>query len=84
MPRFRLHSRDLLRTLMQHTGDGTRTTIRDLAKAVGVHPSHIGELLTGAQNTASAEVAAAIAARIGVDLLVLWTPAQRTAAAGPA
>ncbi|WP_245984303.1 XRE family transcriptional regulator [Streptomyces tateyamensis] len=79
VPRFQLHDPDLLRTLMRRTGDGTRTSVRDLAKVAGVHASHVGELLTGHQKTATGEVAAAISGRIGVDLLVLWTPAERTA-----
>lgn len=64
---------------MKHTGDGSRATVRDLAKCAGVHPSLISELLRGEQRTASAEVAAAISKRIGTDLLVLWVPDQRTA-----
>lgn len=78
VPRFQLHDPALLRTLMRRTGDGTRTTVRDLAKVAGVHASHVGELLTGHQKTAAADVAAAISGRIGVDLLVLWSPAERT------
>lgn len=66
---------------MQNTGDGTRATVRDLAEHAGCHPSHIGELLTGEQETASYEHTAGICARIGVDLLVLWTPVERTDAA---
>ena len=83
IPRMRLRSPDLLRTLMQHTGDGTRATVRDLATAAEVAPSHIGELLTGTQATASAATAASVAARIGVDLLVIWEPAERTATGAP-
>ncbi|MEU1506485.1 XRE family transcriptional regulator [Kitasatospora sp. NPDC005748] len=77
VPRFQLHDPDLLRTLMRRTGDGARTSIRGLAEAAEVHPSHVGELLTGDQKTASFEVASAISGRIGVDLLVLWVPAER-------
>nr|BFD90670.1 hypothetical protein KitaXyl93_20300 [Kitasatospora sp. Xyl93] len=78
--RFQLRSSELLRTLMQHTGDGTRTTTRELAQVAGVHHSFVGKLLIGAQETATAEVAGAIADRIGVDLLILWAPAERTTA----
>lgn len=81
VPRFQLHDPELLRTLMRRTGDGTRTTVRDLAKTAGVHSSHVGQLLTGDQKTATAEVASAISGRIGVDLLVLWAPVERTVAA---
>lgn len=84
IPRMRLRDPALLRQLMEHTGDGTRATVRDLAAAAEVHASIIGRLLTGAQTTAPAEAAAGVAARIGVDLLVLWTPAERTVTGAPA
>ncbi|MER8158108.1 helix-turn-helix transcriptional regulator [Streptomyces sp. NPDC094472] len=64
---------------MKRTGDGSRTTVRDLAKCAGVHPSYISEVLRGEQQTVSSEVAAAVARRIGTDLLVLWVPYERTA-----
>jgi hypothetical protein len=66
---------------MQNTGDGTRTSVRDLAEHAGCHPSHIGELLTGEQETASYEHAVGVCRRLGVDLLVLWTPVERADAA---
>ena len=75
--RFRLHDPELLRRLMLRTGDGSKTTVRELAQVAGVHHSLVGELLSGAQETASVEVASGVASRIGVDLLVLWTPAER-------
>jgi hypothetical protein len=78
MPRYRLRSSRLLRDLMQHTGDGTRTTTRELAQLADVHPSFIGKLITGAQETVDANVATAVAGRIGVDLLILWSPVERT------
>lgn len=77
-PRWRLRSPELLRTLMKNTGDGTRTSVRDLASYAGCHFSHIGELLTGEQETASYEQAVGICRRLGVDLLVLWSPIERT------
>jgi transcriptional regulator with XRE-family HTH domain len=76
--RYRLHSPDLLRTLMQRTGDGSSITVRGLAKAAGCHASYISELMNGQQETASADIAEGTANRIGVDVLVLWQPAQRT------
>ncbi|MFI7315202.1 helix-turn-helix domain-containing protein [Streptomyces hygroscopicus] len=79
--RFRMHDPETVRKLMRHTGDGSRTTVRDLARCAGVHPSLISELLRGEQQTASSDVAAAIARRIGTDLLVLWAPCERTASA---
>ncbi|MFI6117431.1 hypothetical protein [Kitasatospora sp. NPDC051164] len=63
---------------MKHTGDGTHTTVRDLARHAGCHYSHIGELLNGSQETATFERASAVCSRIGVDLLVLWSPVERT------
>lgn len=79
-PRFRLRDPKLLRTLMQHTGDGTRTTVRDLADRASVHHSFVGKIIAGEQETVTAEVATAISRRIGVDLLVLWSPEERTTA----
>lgn len=86
VPRFQLHDPELLRRIMQRTGDGSSVSIRDLAEAAGVHSSHVGEILSGAQQTARLDVAVAIAERVGVDLLVLWVPYGRTARAmaGPA
>lgn len=62
---------------MKNTGDGTRTSARDLAVHAGCNFSHIGELMTGEQETASYEHAIGICRRIGVDLLILWTPIER-------
>jgi transcriptional regulator with XRE-family HTH domain len=64
---------------MLHTGDGSRATVRDLADVAGVHHSYIGKLIIGEQATVTVEVASAIADRLGVDLLVLWEPVERTA-----
>jgi transcriptional regulator with XRE-family HTH domain len=83
--RFRLRNPQLLRELMKHTGDGTRTTVRELADVAGVHHSFIGKLLAGDQETVTIGVAAAISGRIGVDLLILWSPVERAdTAARPA
>ncbi|MCZ4123367.1 helix-turn-helix domain-containing protein [Streptomyces sp. H39-S7] len=84
--RYRLFQPERLRMLMERTGDGSEITIRVLAKAAGVHSSRIGELLSGKQHTTSARVAERVAARCGVDLLVLWVPDGRTTSsvAGPA
>jgi transcriptional regulator with XRE-family HTH domain len=69
---------DLLRTLMLRTGTGASITIRELAEAAKVHPSLIGFLLKGRQRTTTETTAKAIAQRLGVDLLVLWTPVGRS------
>lgn len=76
-----LVSRNLLTQLMTRTGDGQPITVRDLARAAGVHPSKIGQLRTGRRHTASQSEAEAIAERLGVDLLVLWAHTGRSAQA---
>lgn len=78
LPAHHLLDPDLLRRLMERTGDGTAVSTRTLAKAVGVHHSFIGHLLTGERATAPAEIANRISQRIGVDLLVLFAPTGRT------
>jgi plasmid maintenance system antidote protein VapI len=80
-PQYRLRSPDLLRQLMQHTGTGDKVTIRELARAAGIHHSTVGELVKGDQETTNYAAAQRLSARIGVDLLVLWIPAQRADAA---
>lgn len=77
-PRFRLRNPELVTTLMRHTGDGTRTTVRDLARRADVHASLISRLLADNRVTVSFEVATAVSRRLGVDLLVIWMPAERT------
>jgi len=67
-----LVSPDLLRQLMERTGNGREVSVREVADAVGCHPSKIGHLRTGERETASEDEAKAIAKRLGVDLLVLW------------
>lgn len=69
---------ELLRTLMKRTGTGARITVRELAEAVDVHPSLVGFLLTGRQRTTTETTAKAIATRLGVDLLILWSPVGRS------
>lgn len=78
LPAHHLLDPDLMRRLMERTGDGTPVSTRTLAKSVGVHHSFIGHLLTGERTTAPAEIAQRIAQRIGVDILVLFTPTGRT------
>lgn len=80
-PQYRLRSPALLRELMKHTGTGDKVTIRELAQAAGIHHSTVGELVKGDQEKTNYDAAQGMANRIGVDLLVLWTPAQRADAA---
>ncbi|MEV8396341.1 helix-turn-helix domain-containing protein [Streptomyces niveus] len=78
---YLLVSRDLLVLLMERTGDGSRVTVRELADEVGVHPSKIGHLRTGEQETLPRTKALACARRLGVDELVLWKPTGRAVCA---
>jgi hypothetical protein len=74
---YLLVDRDLLRRLMQRTGTGNPVSVRDLAKAVGCAHGTIGNLLTGVQTCVSLAHAHGIVDRLGVDLLVLFTPTGR-------
>ena len=73
-----LVSAGLLCRLMERTGDGREVSVRELADAVGCHPSKIGHLRSGERETATHEEALAIAKRLGVDLLVLWEHTGRS------
>jgi len=73
-----LVSAGLLCQLMERTGDGREVSVRELADAVGCHPSKIGHLRSGERSTATHDEALAIAKRLGVDLLVLWEHTGRT------
>jgi len=76
----RLVSPELLQLLMQRTGTGVGLSIRKLADAVGIPHTTIGNLLSGEQKSVAGETAHAIAAVIGVDVLVLWIPIERAGA----
>lgn len=76
-PKHHLVSADLLRQLMTRTGTGAGVTVRALAEDTGIHRSTIGALLTGVQTSVPETAARVIAQRLGVDLLVLWIPAER-------
>lgn len=65
---------ELLRKLMQRTGDGSKITVRELAARAEVPHGTIGNLLTGAQSIIRAEAAQAIADAIGVGVLILFAP----------
>lgn len=82
-PKYRLVSAELLRMLMRRTGTGAAITGRRLARDVGIAHGIIGELLTGARDTVSATTAQAVAQRIGVDLLILFVPAERADSSTP-
>ncbi|MFE6225424.1 helix-turn-helix domain-containing protein [Streptomyces sp. NPDC057854] len=85
LPRYRLAvDPELVRSLMKRTGTGARLTLRDLGEIVGIPHTTIGNVLTGDQESVAAETAQAIAATIGVDLLILWEPVERAAEMQPA
>lgn len=77
LPRYHLESRDLLRMLMSRTGTGHRITVRELASQAGVAHGTISNLLTGTYEDLPGEAAHRVAAAIGVDVLVLFTPTGR-------
>lgn len=82
-PLYKIVRRELLRTLMQRTGDGSAVSVRQLAHRTGVPRSTIGNLLTGDQEATDMETAHKIAAAIGVDVLVLFVPVGRTTPLAP-
>jgi transcriptional regulator with XRE-family HTH domain len=59
---------------MERTGTGESISGRQLARDVGIPSSTIDGLLSGATRTQPADIAQAIADRLGVALLVLWVP----------
>jgi transcriptional regulator with XRE-family HTH domain len=73
-PAYRLVNRELLRTLMDRTYDGSKVSTRSLAEAAGCSHSTIGHLLSGFRPNVNAEIAQAIADRIGVGVLILFAP----------
>ncbi|MDX3679470.1 helix-turn-helix domain-containing protein [Streptomyces scabiei] len=74
---YAVASSDLLKLLMERTGTGEAVTSRELAEAVGIAHGTIGGLMSGAQRVVPEPKAKAIAAALGVDLLVLWVPMER-------
>ncbi|MER7967969.1 helix-turn-helix transcriptional regulator [Streptomyces sp. NPDC096080] len=70
-------SGDRLKTLMERTGTGQAITSRGLAAAAGVAHGTIGALMSGTQRAVPEDKARAIAAALGVDLLVLFIPEGR-------
>ena len=73
-PRYRLVDADLLRRLMQRTSTGQSVSHRELADAVGIPYQTISQLLSGAQRSVRMEVAHGICDRLGVGVLVLFSP----------
>jgi transcriptional regulator with XRE-family HTH domain len=67
---------------MERTGSGHSISGRELARRVGVPHGTIDNLLNGNIKSQPHEIACGISREIGVDLLVLWTPAGRAVPVG--
>lgn len=74
---YAVDSSDRLKTLMERTGTGRPITSRGLAEAAGVAHGTIGALMAGTQRAVPEDKAKAIAAALGIDLLVLFVPLER-------
>lgn len=74
---YAVASSDRLKLLMERTGTGREIKGRELAEAAGVAHGTIGGLMAGTQRIVPEAKAKAIAAALGVDLLVLWVPMER-------
>ncbi|MFF9582457.1 multiprotein-bridging factor 1 family protein [Streptomyces achromogenes] len=75
---YAVHSPDRLKLLMERTGTGESITSRDLAAAAGVAHGTIGALMSGAQRLVPEDKARAITTALGVKLLVLFIPMERS------
>ncbi|MER7047768.1 helix-turn-helix domain-containing protein [Streptomyces jumonjinensis] len=80
---YKIVNPQLLEMLMRRTGRGDAVSVRQLADRAGIPHGTVGNLLTGEQQTVRTETAHAITSALGVDLLVLFMPAERAAAALP-
>jgi transcriptional regulator with XRE-family HTH domain len=74
---YAVHSSERLKMLMERIGTGEELSSRELAQRAGVANGTIGALMAGTQRLVPEPKAKAIAAAIGVDLLVLWIPMER-------
>ncbi|MEU2340116.1 helix-turn-helix transcriptional regulator [Streptomyces sp. NPDC013172] len=75
---YAVDSPDRLKLLMERTGTGQAVTSRELATLAGVAHGTIGALMAGTQRAVPEQKARAIATALGVDLLVLWVPLERS------
>jgi transcriptional regulator with XRE-family HTH domain len=75
---YAVASSDRLKLLMERTGTGREIKSRELAEAAGVAHGTIGGLMSGTQRIVPESKAKAIAAVLGVDVLVLWVPMERS------
>ncbi|MGW0942942.1 helix-turn-helix domain-containing protein [Streptomyces sp. NPDC002623] len=74
---YAVDSPDRLKLLMERTGTGQPITSRELATAAGVAHGTVGALMAGTQRVVPEPKAKAIAAVLGIDLLVLFVPMER-------
>jgi transcriptional regulator with XRE-family HTH domain len=74
---YAVASNDRLKLLMERIGTGEEISSRELAERASVAHGTIGGLMSGAQRVVSESKAKAIAAALGVDLLVLFIPMER-------
>lgn len=70
--------RAFLKLLMERTGNGRKTTVRQVAHAAGVSHGLIGNLLTGTSNQLTYDQARRVAFLLGVDMAVLWEESGRS------
>lgn len=74
---YAVASSDRLKMLMERTDTGEAITSRELAAKAGVAHGTIGALMAGTQRIVPEPKAKAIAAALGVGLLVLWVEMER-------
>lgn len=72
-----LTSGERLKSFMARTGTGQRISADGLAEAAGISKGTVGALMSDVQRCVGESKAKAIAAALGVDLLVLWIPMER-------
>ena len=73
-PMYQLVSPELMRTLMERTGDGKKVSYRDLARSAGCSHGTIGSLLDGTTDSVPVDVAHRMTDRLGVGVLILFQP----------
>lgn len=69
--------RELLERLMKRTKTGAKISGRELATKGGIAAGTISNLLNGVRDRVTGPTAAAICDVIGVELLILFPPADR-------
>jgi transcriptional regulator with XRE-family HTH domain len=77
LPPYRLVSAERLRMAMERTGTGQDISTRELALKAGISAGSVSNLCNGVRKDVPCEVAHAICAAVGVDLLFLFQPTGR-------